>query len=169
MDEIRQATMHDLPAVMALLDMGRVRMRAEGNKTQWPAGVPSEEKVRNDLDAKRSFLRLVDGKAVGTFCLLETPDPNYAEIDGAWLNTEPYFTLHRVAGDPSVPGFARAMFHFTEERARRSGVRNLRIDTHKDNVGMQRVLAKAGFVHCGVIRLENGDPREAFQKILEDE
>lgn len=165
MDGIRQATRRDLPVVMGLLDMGRARMRAEGNQNQWPAGVPSEEKVRRDIDAKRSFLRLVDGKAVGTFCLLETPDPNYAQIDGAWLNAEPYFTLHRVAGDPSVPGLARIMFQFAEEQARRSGVRNLRIDTHKDNIGMQRVLAKAGFVHCGVILLENGDPREAFQKI----
>lgn len=168
MDEIRQATLQDLPMVMKLLAMGRARMRAEGNQMQWPEGEPSKEKIRRDMQAHRSFLRLVEGEAVGTFCLLETPDPNYAKIDGRWQNDAPYFTLHRVAGDPAAPGLARAMFRFAEGRARESGVYNLRIDTHRDNVGMQRVLRKAGFVYCGVIRLENGDPREAFQKIMNE-
>ena len=110
MDEIRQATLQDLPMVMKLLAMGRARMRAEGNQMQWPEGEPSEEKIRRDMQAHRSFLRLVDGEAVGTFCLLETPDPNYAKIDGQWQNDAPYFTLHRVAGDPAVPGWLEPCF-----------------------------------------------------------
>mgnify|MGYP003296922186 CR=1 FL=1 len=40
---------------------------------------------------------------------------------------------------------------------------NIRIDTHHDNVVMQRLLKKLGFQYCGIIHLENGDPRLAFQ------
>ena len=38
------------------------------------------------------------------------------------------------------------------------------IDTHKDNIPMQRVLLRNGFVYCGIIHLENGDERIAYQK-----
>ena len=43
-------------------------------------------------------------------------------------------------------------------------VDNIRIDTHKDNIPMQRALERLAFRYCGVIHLANGDPRVAFQK-----
>ena len=42
---------------------------------------------------------------------------------------------------------------------------NLRIDTHRDNIPMQKVLKRNGFEYCGIIYLENGDERLAYQKI----
>ena len=50
------------------------------------------------------------------------------------------------------------------------GVKNIRIDTHPDNLSMQRALAKNGYTFCGKITLcsgsEAGDPRFAYQKVL---
>lgn len=168
-DVIRKATEEDLSAIMDLLEKGRRRMRQEGNMEQWPTGNPSKEMVHEDIAKGRSYLAIEEGHIVGTFCLLETPEPNYAQILGAWRNDEAYLTLHRVAADPVVHGLARAMFAFAEKRAREQGIYNLRIDTHKMNQGMQRVIRKAGFVHCGVIHLADGAPREAFQKIVKNE
>ena len=42
---------------------------------------------------------------------------------------------------------------------------NLRADTHADTAPKQRALEKAGFVRCGTIRLADGSPRIAYQKI----
>ena len=42
--------------------------------------------------------------------------------------------------------------------------RNLRIDTHRDNYVMQRLLEKNGFVRCGLIDLREGGERIAYQK-----
>jgi RimJ/RimL family protein N-acetyltransferase len=42
---------------------------------------------------------------------------------------------------------------------------NIRIDTHRNNIPMIKVLGKNGYVQCGIIYLENGDERIAFQKI----
>ena len=42
--------------------------------------------------------------------------------------------------------------------------KNLKIDTHRDNIPMQRALAKHGFRPCGTVYLENGDARVAYQK-----
>ena len=42
---------------------------------------------------------------------------------------------------------------------------NIKIDTHHDNKVMQHQLEKEGFVRCGIIKLENGEPRIAYQKL----
>ena len=42
---------------------------------------------------------------------------------------------------------------------------HLRIDTHEDNLVMQHVLEKNGFTKCGIIYLESGDPRLAYEKL----
>ena len=41
--------------------------------------------------------------------------------------------------------------------------KNVRADTHKDNITMQNMLAKNGFVPCGIIHVENGSERIAYQ------
>ena len=41
---------------------------------------------------------------------------------------------------------------------------NIRIDTHDDNLPMQHVLEKNGFIRCGRIWNEDGSPRIAYQK-----
>ena len=48
--------------------------------------------------------------------------------------------------------------------AKENNIKSIRIDTHKDNIPMQRALAKHGFIKCGIIHLANGDERIAFQK-----
>jgi hypothetical protein len=42
---------------------------------------------------------------------------------------------------------------------------HLRVDTHADNLPMQRAIAGCGFSYAGVIYLANGDPRRAFDRI----
>ena len=43
---------------------------------------------------------------------------------------------------------------------------HLRIDTHGDNLVMQKVLEGLGFTRCGIIYIEeDNDPRIAFEKV----
>jgi len=44
-------------------------------------------------------------------------------------------------------------------------ISNLRIDTHEDNKTMQHVLSKLGFSRCGIIYIEDGSPRIAYQTL----
>ena len=44
-------------------------------------------------------------------------------------------------------------------------VKSLRIDTHRQNIPMQNSLVKNGFRYCGIIYLESGDERIAYQKV----
>ena len=42
----------------------------------------------------------------------------------------------------------------------------MRIDTHEENKGMQKLIAQIGYDYCGVILLENGDKRLAYEKVF---
>ena len=88
-------------------------------------------------------------------------DPTYSQIqEGQWLNDDPYGVLHSVAAGVSGKGVGAFMLDWALEN---SG--NVRIDTHEDNKPMQNLLIKKDFKYCGIIYLENGDPRRAFQCI----
>lgn len=42
----------------------------------------------------------------------------------------------------------------------------VRADTHRDNVIMQHILEKNGFIKCGTIVVEDGTPRIAYPKVF---
>ena len=46
-------------------------------------------------------------------------------------------------------------------------LRCMRIDTHKDNKTMQRLILKNGYEYCGIIFVEDGTERLAFEKELQ--
>ena len=42
---------------------------------------------------------------------------------------------------------------------------SLRADTHADNKVMQHLLESEGFTRCGIIHVEDGTPRIAYQRL----
>jgi RimJ/RimL family protein N-acetyltransferase len=156
--EIRLTEEKDIPAVLGIYDQARVFMKENGNPTQWTTGAPDKASLSRDLERRVSYVVWDNGVIVGTFALI-TPDPNYGEIRGRWLNEEPYIAIHRMASIKRGVG----TFVLTEVCSK---YKNVRIDTHRDNVPMRNLLRKMGFVHCGVIVLLDKDnsPREAYMK-----
>ena len=118
----------------------------------------------------------LDGEIVGTFALIFDGEPTYRVIEqGSWSlpdRTESgewsYLAIHRVAVSVASrgTGVSTAIIRHAEDTARSLGRTSLRIDTHEGNVVMRRMLEKHGFVHCGTIYLQNGDPRVAYEKVL---
>ncbi len=156
---IRPATLADIPAILAIFAVARQYMRQTGNLTQWSGGYPDESIVRADIAAGVCYVMEQEG-IHAVFSLFSQPDPTYNYIeDGAWPNEAPYGTIHRIASDGTLRGVVRQAVDFALQFHT-----VLRCDTHKDNLPMQRALRNAGFVRCGVIYLENGDPREAYQR-----
>lgn len=159
---IRLAVEADLPAIMALISAARGTMRASGNRNQWVNGYPTKEVILNDMQHNGGHVVEEDGEVIGYFAFLPSPEPTYRHIyDGAWLDEQrPYHVVHRIAGRPDKHGLLQTMasFWFRADA-------NIRIDTHRDNIIMKHCLAKLGFTYCGIIYLESGDERLAYQKI----
>lgn len=156
--EIRLATEKDIPKMREIFDYGREVQLKSGNLNQWAAGYPSDELIQEDLEAGAVHV-LVDDTAeiLGIMSLFTEPDPTYEEIDGEWLNDEPYATIHRIATSGKVKGTGQQLIEWTQEK-----FDNVRIDTHEDNEQMKYIVKKLGFIYCGVIYLADGDPRNAY-------
>ena len=104
----RRATMADLPTMLKIYEHARKLMASNGNPTQWGDKFPREEVVRDDVESQRTVLLVdtVDGeeRVLAQFALCPGIDPTYVNIDGAWLDDDPYVTIHRIAssGPPRV-------------------------------------------------------------------
>lgn len=162
--EIRKAELQDLDRLMEIFDHARHFMAASGNPHQWINGYPQREYIEREIrEGHCHVCRTPEGRTVATFCFLPSPDPFYDRIDdGQWLNDEPYWVIHRLASDGTVKGIGAVCIDWC---ARRCG--NLRIDTHADNLVMQRLAERCGFRRCGIVYVANGTPRIAYQRVAE--
>ena len=161
--KIRQALPEELPKILELYRDARAYMAAQGNPTQWKDGYPSSALVERDIGAGCCMVCEADGALAGVFSCLPGPDPTYAVIeDGAWPNDRPYGVIHRICVRIHQKGVASFCFSYALEK-----YKNLRIDTHRDNIPMQKALRKNGFTRCGIIHLENGEERIAFSSSLD--
>lgn len=157
---IRNARPADWGDIMEIYAAARAFMKTAGNPTQWGDSFPYEDIVQKDIELQQSYVVEMDGRVQAVFAMIPGIDPTYLEIEGAWLNDEPYAAVHRVASRGEVKGLTGQIFDWVLEQHG-----NIRIDTHDDNYPMQKALAKSGFTPCGRIWCENGTPRIAYQKI----
>lgn len=159
--EIRKTTMEDLDTALELYAKARQFMKDHGNPTQWGDNHPPREQVIDDIRRGESYLCVEDGQVLGIFYFSLEPEPDYTQIyEGAWINDKPYGVMHRVA----APGIRKGTASFCVNWCFEQCNHNLRIDTHRDNIPMQKMLEKNNFQYCGIIHIKNGEERIAFQK-----
>ena len=152
--------------MLPVFEAAKAIMRADGNHDQWGApGFPGDALLLRDIARGGGFVISseaegeVEKSIVAYFALLPSPEPTYDVIDGAWLTDEPYGVIHRIASYPEVHGIFSAVIDFAAAR-----YPHLRIDTHRDNRIMQHLIDMAGFTYCGVIWLEDGTERLAYER-----
>ena len=154
--------------IMQIYDYARNFMAEHGNPDQWgPTHWPPEDLIHRDIAEGNSYVCLnEEGSVIGVFYFVQGKDiePTYETIEnGAWKDDSAYGVVHRIAGDGSEKGIGSFCLNWAFDQCG-----HLRIDTHGDNVVMQSLLKKLGFVHCGTIYVEEDDaPRLAFEKMAE--
>lgn len=172
---IRKTEYADLGDVMDVFSQAIQKMRRDGNMHQWTGGYPSTSAIENDIASGTSYVGVDgEGRIYGTFAAVPGPDPTYAELypdpesgQCRWLDDcLPYVVIHRIASAEQAHGFADSCFGFVSAVFAGSGFGSIRIDTHRDNGIMRNLLASRGFTYCGIIHLENGDERLAYQKMF---
>lgn len=160
--EIRKTVSGDIDRIMDIYEYARNYMVQTGNQTQWVNGYPRYSLIEQDINEEICFVCIVEGTIEAVFVLVRGEDPTYARIDnGAWKNELPYGTIHRIASSGNIRGIATHCIRWCFEQCP-----NLRADTHEDNKIMQHLLEKNGFDRCGIIYVEDGSPRIAYQKTL---
>ncbi len=159
--EIRKTRQSDLEGILNIYESARKYMAENGNPDQWGDGYPEEKIILMDIEKGHHFVCVADGKPAGCFAFIEGDDPTYKKIiRGKWLDDNPYSVIHRLAALEHGKGIGSGCIDWCLNRHR-----HIRIDTHRDNIPMQRLLARKGFQYCGVIFTSRGAERLAFQKI----
>lgn len=155
---VRKAEMDDLPRIEEIYAYARRFMEETGNPNQWGKTNPPHEWLVDDIQ-KGLLYAITCGDVIhGVFYFYIGADPTYGSIeDGAWKYDAPYGTIHRIASDGSG-GVLKTAVEFCLDM-----IPSIRIDTHHDNVVMHRAVVKLGFQRSGIIRLQNGDPRIAYE------
>ena len=165
---IRHTKEEDLQAVMQLIYDAQEDFRTQGID-QWQRGYPNEEKIREDMSEKESYV-LEDGEIQASTAISFRGEKNYRVLDGEWATDADtkYAVIHRIVTSRKYKrnGSAGKLLQFAEKLCKEQGVRSVRIDTHPDNLIMQNWIKKNGFVYCGHIWLEDGALRYAYEKVL---
>lgn len=154
--------MRDIDEIMNIYASAREFMRASGNPNQWGDGYPSRELIKADIESGLSYIVEDEGEIIACFFFKVGEDPTYVRIyEGEWIEGGEYGVIHRIAVKYNGRGIIARVFEFCSEISR-----SIRIDTHRDNIPMQRALEKNGFTRCGIIYLPSRDERIAYQRIL---
>lgn len=163
--EFRKATCDDIDTIVGIVEGGRERLRMQGID-QWQRGYPDRGSIEADVAAEVGMVLCDGGRVAAYGAVIFTGEPAYDAITGGrWLTDGRYAVVHRlcVAADRLHSGCG-AEFMRNAERMAGERVASIRIDTHPDNVVMQRLVRRRGFTFCGDVVIESR--RLAYEKIL---
>ena len=159
---IRKTELTDIEELQKLYEHARTFMADHGNPTQWGNTYPPKSLIEQDIRDGVSYVCEEAGQLLAVFFYKKGRDDTYAKIyEGQWLRRLP---LRCRAPDRIQRNSQRMRFFCLNWALTQCG--NLKIDTHRDNRIMQHLLDKNGFTYCGIIYLDDGTERLAYQKQL---
>ena len=157
---IREARTEDLERILEIYEIAKAFMRQTGNPHQWNSRYPDSKTLEEDIHKHQLFVIEEESIIHSVFAFILGEDPTYNKIEGAWLDHSTYGTIHRIASDGSMHQVFNKTVNFCSKRCS-----HLRADTHEDNKIMQKVILKNGFQETGIIYVEDGTPRIAYEKV----
>ena len=174
--QFRIADHGDFDGIWAVLMDGKAALGHLGID-QWQGAYPTQQIVRDDIEAGHSYVLEEDGEVVATTVIGFTGEPVYDSIEGAWLTASDsrdprYAVLHRVAvaQGHGGKGLGRNLLQSAEPVARQHGCESLRIETHPGNIPMLKLRERCGFSRCGIVHISHAEgastDRVAFEKLL---
>ena len=171
----RPAKEADMGDILRIVGDARASLKKH-KVDQWQGPYPDEKAFLFDMDRGECFVLLHGEEIAGFFTLSTREEKCYGEItDGKWTADLPYCVLHRaaVAAEYRGSGMAEYMMKCVEEQARRFDRRSIRVDTHRKNKAMQRLLRDSGFRYRGnvqvIVEPGHDSARQAFEKLLKKE
>ena len=163
--EFRKSIKSDLDNIMIIIKEAQKYFK-ENNIDQWQDNYPNEETILNDINNETSYVLVKDNNIVATASISFEEEKTYKNIDGNWLTNDRYVVIHRIAVSNDYKGLrlSSTILDNAKALALKNSIHSIKIDTHKDNKAMQRVLIKNNFTYCGIIYLEDNSERIAFEK-----
>ncbi|SHJ71024.1 GNAT family N-acetyltransferase [Tepidibacter formicigenes] len=166
--EFRKAVETDINDIMNIIKQAQVYFKEHGIN-QWQDNYPNVETISSDIANKNSYVLIRDNNIVATVAVCFDGEKTYDSIyEGEWISNNEYAVIHRIAVNKNYKGLgvASEIIKNVEQLCLNKGVHSIKVDTHEENISMQKLLEKNKFQYCGIIYLEDRSKRVAFEKIL---
>ena len=166
--KFRKSTKTDVTRIMEIVKQAQEYFKSQGID-QWQNNYPNEEVINNDINNGESYVMLDEDNIIATTVISFRKEKSYENIiDGKWITNSDYGVIHRIAVDNTHKGkgLSHKIIKYAEEVCKQNNVHSIKVDTHEENIPMQSLLKKNGFKYCGIIYLEDGGKRVAFEKTL---
>ena len=164
----RKAIVSDIDIVMSILGQAQEYLRNKG-VDQWQDNYPNLDIIKRDIEKNIGYVLEKDGKIVATVAVSFNDEKTYDNIyDGKWITENDYAVVHRIAVENNYKGqrlSAKILAHIVEMCLNKN-IHSIKVDTHKQNEYMRKMLSNNGFKYCGIIYLENRSERVAYEKII---
>ena len=162
----RKSTKSDVSKIMEIVKQAQEYFKSQGID-QWQNNYPNDDVIINDINNGESSVMLDGDDIVATTVISFAKEKSYENIlDGKWITNGDYGVIHRIAVENAHKGkgLSHKIIKYAEEVCKQNNIHSIKVDTHEDNILMQSLLKKNGFEYCGIVYLEYGGKRVAFEK-----
>lgn len=158
---IRKAREEDIDALDNIYSHARRFMIENNNPEQWGNDHPSKEFILEKIRDGVQFVSENDKEIDGAFSFIIGEDETYQLIDdGEFIDSSLYGTIHSLAKKKGREHFFDDVISFALEK-----ISHLRIDTHRDNSIMRKLIFEKNFIYCGIIYVLDHSPRLAYEYV----
>jgi len=166
--EFRIATISDINRIMDIIRQAQEYLRNKG-VDQWQDNYPNLNIIRDDIEKRKGYVLEKDGQVVATVAISFSDEKTYEKIyEGKWITENEYAVIHRIAVDNNFKGkrLSSEIIAQVEKMCLQSDIYSIKVDTHKQNESMKKMLSNNGFQYYGIIFLEDGSERVAYEKVI---
>lgn len=166
---LRKAEIDDINRIMEIIKQAQDYLKQMGID-QWQNNYPNIDNIASDIERGEGYVLLSENQIIATVAVSFNGEKTYDRIyEGHWLTNNEYGVIHRIAVENSHKGkkISSSIISFIERLCLERNVYSLKVDTHEENESMKKMLLNNGFKYCGVIYLESGSKRVAYEKILD--
>ncbi|MGY0836468.1 GNAT family N-acetyltransferase [Aerococcus urinaeequi] len=163
---LRGSVESDMTQLTCMLE-DAIALLAMNSIDQWQNGTISREILLDAIMHDQAFVwEQRDSGGIAGFCVLDTYDELYENlVEGEWIVSGSYLAIHRVMVSKHLRGskVTTQMFLDIKKMGILNNIDALRIDTHPDNIMMQKTLKRNGFVRTGLLYMPSGSPRYTYE------
>ena len=167
--DLIKSKISDIDEIMKIIGAAQNHFKQEGID-QWQNNYPNHEVIKIDMENGNSYVLKEGDKIVGTTAVIFDGESDYDTIyDGKWLSHDKYAVIHRMAVnfDRRGSGLASIFLKEIERLSMDKEIYSIKVDTHRENIPMKKLLLKNAYKKCGIIYLKDGKERIAFEKLLQ--
>ena len=167
--QIRPSDIKDIDIIMGIFDEAKNFIASYGSDQWQNDGYPGKDLIISDINSSSSYVIEDEDNLAGYMYISLDKEQCYEVIkNGKWESDFNYMTIHRLAISDEYRGknLSKLFFDFAENLAKERNIRSIRIDTHNMNLPLQSILKKRRYKKCGIIFLDNGEERQAYEKII---